>query len=70
MNDQNNNAEEILAEHGRRRREFVVKSAKVAVTAPAISLLLATAPGADAATCGRLAVISGQTVTVYVTCDV
>jgi hypothetical protein len=37
------NTQDVLEEHGKRRREFVVKSAKVAVIAPAVSLLLSEA---------------------------
>ena len=34
---------DVLQEHGRRRREFIAKTAKVAAAAPAVALLVSQA---------------------------
>ena len=40
--------ENTLEEHGQRRRKFLAASAKIAVTAPAVSLLIAQSSQAGA----------------------
>ena len=42
MNDKKE-TKEVLQDHGKRRREFVGKSAKLAAAAPAVALLLSQA---------------------------
>lgn len=49
--------DKTIEEHGKRRREFLTKSAKIAVTVPAASLLIAHANDAKAG--GGYLLVSG-----------
>jgi hypothetical protein len=53
---------EVLQDHGKRRRAFVRKSAKLAAAAPAIALLLS-----QTSTPASAFVLSGQYITVHMT---